>query len=180
MGNSTEKISSGLFFGLFLITALIESGGILTFAQSKEVTTGAKPTEAAKPKQTPTPLAPFITELKGISIGMRFIKVTDKLGQPKSAGRIGLFYVFSDTESAQIRFDSQGNVKSVLWRFSGEDNNAPGPEDIFGPDVPLPAKRDGNVYKFIPYPSAGYWVSYRRIIAKRKSDTTIIMRKIYK
>lgn len=107
-------------------------------------------------------------------------EVKDKLGKPDSGDETGMYYLFSENESAQIGLDARGKVRTVALSYSNGDADVPKFEDIFGPDVKVVTKKDGGIYKLIRYRAAGYWVAYSRIMSNKKPLTTITMRKLRK
>ncbi|HEX8888490.1 MAG TPA: hypothetical protein VF779_04905 [Pyrinomonadaceae bacterium] len=101
---------------------------------------------------------PLYVEYKGVQIGMSADDVHKKLGSPKEKAETQDFYMFSEKESAQVFYDD-GKVKAVTVNYLGM-KDAPTPKLVFGMDVE--AKADGGIFKKIPYPEAGYFVSYAR------------------
>lgn len=160
-----RKVSS-LVVKAGFVTALVAAASVTGFGQAGTAS-NAKPT-------------PFVTELKGISLGMTIDQVKEVLGKPKSSDKTGLFYKFSDGETAQIGVDAKKNVRTIALIFTGEDANAPEFADIFGSDVPMIKRKDGGTYKMIRYSAAGFWTAYSRIVTNKKPMTTITMRKIPK
>lgn len=126
---------------------------------------------------TPTPVEPFVTELRGVSIGMTRDEVKDKLGKPKVSDKAGMYFELAKNESAQIGIDAKGLVRTVALIYANGDSDAPKFEDIFGPDVAMVKKKDGSVYKLVRYRSAGFWIAYSRSAGK-KAMTTVTMRRI--
>lgn len=113
---------------------------------------------------------------KGVIIGMTADEVRAKLGAPKLDDADGFFYVFSDTETAQVMFDAKKTVSLVSVVYAAEHAASPTFADVFGKTEELTAKPDGSVYKMVRYPDAGYWVSYSRM-AGDKAMVTITIRK---
>ena len=114
---------------------------------------------------------------KGVVIGMSADQVREKLGAPKLDDADGFFYVFSETETAQVMFDDKKNVSVISVVYAAEHAASPTFADVFGKTEELTAKPDGSVYKMVRYPDAGYWVSYSRM-AGEKAMVTITMRKL--
>lgn len=98
-------------------------------------------------------------EYRGIQLGMISDDVRKKLGDPKIKGDEQDFYIFGETETAQIVYDKTHKVVTISADFV----NAPvvlSAKQVIGADVE--AKPDGSVYKLVRYPKAGYWLSYNR------------------
>jgi len=125
------------------------------------------------PEQTDIPA---MHDYKGIQIGMTADEVHEKLGKPKIEDKDGLFYVFSDDESAQIVFDGDKKVDIISVTYTGDYKNPPSFEDVFGKDVKPDVKPSGAVYKRIGYSKAGYWVAYSRL-AGDKPTVSITLNK---
>src|SRR5919106_6142479 len=117
---------------------------------------------------------PVFTEYRGIRIGMTAEEVRSKLdGLKKDDGQD--FLVFSERESAQIFYNSEGKVTAISIDYFGDNSNAPAPDVVLG--AALEAKADGSMYQLNRYPDAGYWVSYNRT-AGDKPIVTITMQKM--
>jgi hypothetical protein len=101
---------------------------------------------------------PLYSEYKGVRLGMEATEVRKKLGNPTDKGDVQDFFVFSDSESAQV-FYAKGKVMAVSVNYVG-DKSAPQPKVVLGTDIE--AKPDGAMHKIVRYPEAGYWVSYNR------------------
>lgn len=101
---------------------------------------------------------PLYVEYKGVRIGMDAVDVRKKLGTPTDKGDLQDFYVFSDSESAQV-FYLKGKVNALSVNYVGE-KNAPLPKIVLGTDIE--PRADGGMHKLVRYPDAGYWVSYNR------------------
>lgn len=113
-------------------------------------------------------------EYRGIQLGMMTDDVRKKLGDPKDKGDEQDFYVFNDTETAQIVYDKTHKVVTISADFI----NASGvlsAKQVIGADVE--AKADGSVYKMVRYTKAGYWLSYNRT-SGASPLTTITLQKI--
>ncbi|MEO6051602.1 MAG: hypothetical protein ABIP78_09770 [Pyrinomonadaceae bacterium] len=126
----------------------------------------------------PLPMAPAISSLKGVSVGMTKDEVKEALGKPKMSDKTSMNYTFSKTETAQIRFDEKGKARTIAVIYTNGDETAPSFSDIFGPDVPLVKGKNGSEYKLIRYRDVGYYVAYSRTIVSKKAMTVITMRKL--
>jgi outer membrane protein assembly factor BamE (lipoprotein component of BamABCDE complex) len=157
-----------------LATAIVFAFGIVAFGQDTTTATVVAP----QPKPSPAVIEPAVKELRGISLGMTVDEVRSKLGKPLSQDDSGLYYSFSNTESAQIGLNSDGKVRTIATIYSGGDQNAPKFEDVFGPNVQVAASDNGRVYKMVRYPSAGFWIAYSKIGTDKSELTTVTMKKI--
>lgn len=97
-----------------------------------------------------------------VSIGMTDAQVREKLGAPKTDDKDGFFYIFSETENAQIIFDANKKVRTISVVFSEDHTGAPTYSDVFGKTVVVEPKPDGSIFKMMRYEDAGYWISYNR------------------
>ena len=119
---------------------------------------------------------PVWQNYKGVSIGMTAAQVREKLGAPKSEDADGYFYVFSDTENAQVLLDGEKKVRTISVVFTAENNAAPAFADVFGKTVELQAKPDGSIFKMVKYDTAGYWVSYNRMAGEKAMVIVMIQK----
>jgi hypothetical protein len=131
----------------FLIFAAANLGGALV-AHAQNAAVGEKKADK-----------PLYSEYKGVRLGMETSEVRKKLGDPADKGDVQDFFVFSDSESAQV-FYTKGKVMAVSVNYVGEKSGAPLPKIVLGTDIE--AKADGAMHKIVRYPDAGYWVSYNR------------------
>jgi hypothetical protein len=107
----------------------------------------------------PEDASPSFNEYRGVQLGMVTEDVRKKLGAPKDKGEEQDFYVFNETETAQIVYDKTHKVITISADFINT-NTSPSAKQVFGADVE--AKADGSVYKMVRYTKAGYWLSYNR------------------
>jgi outer membrane protein assembly factor BamE (lipoprotein component of BamABCDE complex) len=119
---------------------------------------------------------PVWQNYKGVAIGMPAAEVREKLGAPKLDDADGFFYVFSDTETAQVMFDAKKNVSGVSVVFAAEHAASPTFADVFGKAEEATTKPDGSIYKLVRYPDAGYWVSYSRMAGETAMVTITIQK----
>jgi len=168
-----RTIVSSMVYSVLAI-AIVFAFGIVAFGQDTTTATVVAP----QPKPSPAVIEPAVKELRGISLGMTVDEVRSKLGKPLSQDDSGLYYSFSNTESAQIGLNSDGKVRTIATIYSGGDQNAPKFEDVFGPSVQVAASDNGRLYKMVRYPSAGFWIAYSKIGTDKNELTTVTMKKI--
>ena len=119
--------------------------------------------------------APSFHEYRGVQLGMTVEEVRKKLGDPKDKSDEQDFFIFNDTETAQILYDKSHKVVTISADFMSPDTSAPTPKQVFGAEIE--PKPDGSVYKMVRYPKAGYWLSYNRT-AGDSPLTTVTLQKI--
>ena len=150
---------------------------LVSIANGQTVSSGSGQEEAAENPSASNAAAtnlPVFTDYRGVPIGMTAEEVRAKLdGLKKGEGQD--FLVFSDRESAQIYYNSEGKVTAISIDYFGGNSNAPSPDAVLG--VGLAAKADGSMYQLNRYPEAGYWVSYNRT-AGDKPIVTVTMQKM--
>src|SRR6266540_540904 len=99
-------------------------------------------------------------DYRGVQLGMTAAEARKKLGDPKDKGDEQDFFVFNESETAQIVYDKTQRVITISADFLTAGDKVPTAKQVFGGDVE--AKADGSVYKMIRFPKAGYWLSYNR------------------
>ena len=120
-----------------------------------EVASKDERAEMKQPGETTIRSGPVYQEFMGVTLGMSADEVRAKLRHLKDKGERQDFFVFSDSQSAQIVYDDQGKVIVISADYVGKDGNAPSPESVLGEAVQ--AKQDGSIYQLKRYPEAGYW-----------------------
>jgi len=113
-------------------------------------------------------------EYRGIQLGMFADDVRKKLGNPKEKGDEQDFYIFDETETAQIVYDKTHKVITISADFLKATGTLTA-KQVLGAEVE--AKADGSMYKMVRYPKAGYWLSYNRT-GGASPLTTITLQKI--
>lgn len=116
-----------------------------------------------------------IHDYRGIHLGMLANEVRKKLGDPKDKSDQQDFYLFGETETAQIVYDKTGKVITISADFLTAGAGVPTCKQVLGDEVE--AKADGSVYKVMRFPKAGYWLSYNRT-AGNSPLTTVTLQKI--
>lgn len=161
---------------LLLLSSLSATAQELTNSQRThdEIATGER-AAMKQPSETAIRTAPVYQDFMGVTLGMDTEEVRAKLRHLKDKGERQDFFVFSDSQSAQIVYDDQGKVIVISADYVGKDGNAPSPESVLGEAVQ--AKQDGSIYQLTRYPEAGYWVAYSRT-AGDKPIVTVTMQKI--
>lgn len=119
---------------------------------------------------------PVWQSYKGVAIGMTAAEVREKLGAPRSEDAEGFFYVFSETENAQILLDADKKVRTISTVFDAENAVSPTFADVFGKTAEAQAKPDGSVFKMVRYENAGYWVSYSRMAGEKAMVIVMIQK----
>lgn len=114
-------------------------------------------------------------DYRGVQLGMPADEVRKKLGEPKDKGDEQDFYIFSETETAQIVYDKTHKVITISADFLTADTTVPTAKQILGAEVE--AKADGSVYRMVRFPKAGYWLSYNRT-GGASPLTTVTLQKI--
>lgn len=99
---------------------------------------------------------PVFAGYKGVMIGMKMDDARTKLGTPKDKSDSEDYYVYSDSESAQVLYGPDKAVRVLSINYMGKD--APSPMEVLGMNVE--AKADGGIYKMVKYPKSGFWISY--------------------
>jgi hypothetical protein len=102
-------------------------------------------------------------------------EVRQKLGEPKDKGTEQDFYVFNESETAQIVYDKSQKVVTISADFLTQGPDVLTAKQVFGADIE--AKPDGSVYKLVRFPKAGYWLSYNRT-SGTPPMTTVTLQKI--
>lgn len=143
-------------------------GVIVMFSNDRDITTHGTTVPWATP--TPVPAESQFKSYRGVSIGMTGEQARAKLGTPKERSNAGDYFVFSETESAQLIFEKDQTIKSITVNFTGDLKAAPSPKDVFGVDIKK--EPDGSISKMVSFPKEGYWVSFVRTGGK---DAIIII-----
>jgi hypothetical protein len=150
-------LAPALFTAVFLLLAPVTNAQEATSPRTRNTRAAASRNRAeVEPKAEI--VKPVYSEYKGINIGMSADEVRKKLGEPKDKSDDQDFFVFSDTESAQV-FYQKGLVYAISINYSGA-SVAPKCKDVIGEEIQ--AKADGSMHQLVRYKNAGYWVSYSR------------------
>jgi hypothetical protein len=179
----TQNEVRKIFLFTLLLTSLLLLASLSATAQEPTNSSGTQEEVASKSESsvmkesdetTLTP-QPVYKDFMGVTLGMSTDEVRAKLGHLKDKGERQDFFVFSESQSAQILYDEQGKVIVISVDYVGKAGNAPSPESVLGEAVA--AKQDGSVYQLKRYPEAGYWVAYSRT-AGEDSIVTVTMQRM--
>ena len=146
-------LAPALFIAVFLLLT-----ASVTNAQEATRTARTRAAGATNRAARADSAKPVFSEYKGVHIGMSTDEVRKKLTDIKDKADDQDFFVFSETESAQV-FYQGGKVYAISVNYVGV-NGAPKPKDVVGQEIR--AKADGSLYQLVRYPEDGYWVSYSR------------------
>ena len=119
--------------------------------------------------------SPLFHDYRGVQLGMTSDEVRKLLGDPKDKGDEQDFFIFNDTETAQIVYDKVHKVITISADFMTPNNSVLTAKQVFGADIE--PKADGSVYRMVRYPKAGYWLSYNRT-SGASPLTTVTLQKI--
>ena len=134
----------------------VAAASIVLFLSSSNAQTSRKAVAAAAAEDQ----SGAFKEYRGVQLGMLADEVRKKLGTPKDKGDEQDFFVFGETETAQIVYDQTHKVITISADYLTAAADVPTAKTVFGSDVE--AKADGSVYRMVRFPKAGYWVSYNR------------------
>jgi hypothetical protein len=164
--NESQPRAAARAFALIVVTATmllsLSSGNAQT--PRKLAATAAAEEEAA-----------MFKEYRGVQLGMTADEVRKKLGSPKDKGDEQDFFIFGETETAQIVYDQTHKVITISADFLTMGADVPTAKKVFGSDVE--AKADGSVYKMVRFTKAGYWLSFNRT-SGASPLTTVTLQKI--
>lgn len=165
-----------LLMSLFLLASFRASGQEPPNSQAtRDGVASNKVVEVKDPSDAVIGMSPVYQDFMGVTLGMSTEEVRAKLGDPKDKGERQDFFVFSDSQSAQVVYDNEGKLVVISVDYVGRDLGAPSPESVLGEAVQ--AKQDGSIYQLKRYPEAGYWVAYSRT-AGDNPIVTVTMQKI--
>ncbi len=163
--------------GSFVLGAVLSVFAVVGHGQDQTVATSDLKVGLAQDAGTKAS-APLLSDLRGVKLGMTVDEVKEKLGRAEIDDKDGLYYVFSDAESMQLRIDADKKVSIAATTYSGNRAKAPALVDVFGGGAVSAPAADGRIYKMVRYPASGYWVSYSRIVVGSGPITTITMQRI--
>jgi hypothetical protein len=114
-------------------------------------------------------------DYRGVQLGMTADEVRKKLGDPKDKGDEQDFFIFNESETAQIVYDKTRKVITISADFMTAGASVPTAKQVFGSEIE--AKTDGSVYRMVRFTKAGYWLSYNRT-SGASPLTTVTLQKI--
>ena len=114
-------------------------------------------------------------DYRGVQLGMAADEVRKKLGEPKDKTDEQDFFIFNESETAQIVYDKMHKVITISADFLTAGDKVPTAKQVFGGEVE--AKADGSMYKMVRFTKAGYWLSYNRT-GGTSPLTTVTLQKI--
>lgn len=163
-----RKIKRNSYLGLImvLVYVFIAASGTSEIARAQ--------TSRATARSIPANQLPVFAEYKGVRLGMTAAEARATLGEPRFKADDQDFYVFSDSETAQICYDVALKVKTISIDYLG-GVGAPDYRSVVGADIDTRA--DGSLYKLVRHDKLGYWVSYHRT-AGQVSTVTVTIQKI--
>ena len=163
-----RNIKRNSFTGLImvLISACIAASGTSVIAQTQTSRATASRISADQP--------PVFAEYKGVRLGRTAAEARATLGEPRFKADDQDFYAFSESETAQICYDSALRVRTISIDYLG-GIGAPDYRSVVGADIDT--RVDGSLYKLVRYDKLGYWVSYHRT-AGQVSTVTVTIQKI--
>lgn len=170
---TTRQIN--VLYTLFLI------GFVLLFASPAlgQQSTSADPTHSqiaiskAINSSSSAAVQPVYTDFMGVKLGMSANEVRQKLREPKNKSDAQDFFVLSDSQTAQVVYDSAGKVVTISVDYT-KGSDAPSPEAVIGEAVQ--PRADGSVYQLKRYPQADYWVAYSRTAGDNPMVTVTMQR----
>ena len=99
------------------------------------------------------------SQYKGVHLGMTPQEVRAKLGDPAGKAQGLDYFVFSETETATIAYNSGNQVVTISVDYQN-GVGAPDYRTVVGEE--LLTRDDGSLYRLVRRPSEGFWVSYGR------------------
>ena len=119
--------------------------------------------------------SPHFREYRGIHLGMTADEVRSKLGDPREKSTEQDFFIFNETETAQIVYDKSQKVITISADFLTMGADVLTAKQVFGAEID--PKPDGSVYRMVRYPKAGFWLSFNRTSGAAPL-TTVTLQKI--
>lgn len=133
---------------------------LLIAAASLLGATGAGIAQRRADSQPGAETQPAFHEYRGVQLGMTTTDVRKKLGDPRDKSADQDFFVFNETETAQVVYDKAQKVVTISADFMSPNTAIPSAKDVFGSEIE--AKPDGSMHKLVRFPKAGFWLSYSR------------------
>jgi hypothetical protein len=165
MTSRTKRLFESRIFPL-----IIASASILIAFSSANAQTSKRGSAPAREEESA-----LFHDYRGVQLGMSADEVRKKLGDPKDKGDEQDFFVFSESETAQVVYDKARKVVTISADFLTAGTSVPTAKQVLGSEVE--AKADGSVYRMIRFTKAGYWLSYNRT-GGTSPLTTVTLQKI--
>jgi len=158
---------------LRLFTLIVAAASLLLALGSVNAQTSRRAAAAAAAAAEEESAA--FKDYRGVQLGMTADEVRKKLGTPKDKSDEQDFFIFNETETAQIVYDNTHKVITISADFMTVGTSVPTAKQVFGSE--LEAKADGSAYKMVRFTKAGYWLSYNRT-GGTTPLTTVTLQKI--
>lgn len=146
-------MTTKFYCGLIMTTAIV----LLSWA-GNGVAQGQKTRPAVNAGATASQ-QPLYNSYRGVQLGMSDQEARTKLGEPASKIDDQDYFMISDKEAAQIRYDKARKVVTISVDYMG-GAGAPDNKSVVGED--LETRPNGSLYKMVWYTNQGFWVSYNR------------------
>lgn len=134
---------------MFVMGTLVLVWGVNARAQKARATVSTAAVETQQP---------LYTDYKGVRLGMTDQDARAKLGTPAMTNGELDYFVFSDTETAQVTYDASRRVRAISVDYVN-GVGAPDYKAVVGGDLEM---KNGALYKMARYDREGFWVSYYR------------------
>ncbi|HEY3038193.1 MAG TPA: hypothetical protein VGJ66_05610 [Pyrinomonadaceae bacterium] len=154
-----------------IFTLIIAAAALIVASSSAS----AQASRKATPQASAEDESALFHDYRGVQLGMTSEEVRKKLGDPKDKSDEQDFFIFNESETAQIVYDKTHKVITISADFLTAGDKVPTAKQVLGGEVE--AKADGSVYKMIRFTKAGYWLSYNRT-GGASPLTTVTLQKI--
>jgi len=161
----------------FSFVAVRGQGEVAPNVPEKESAKIEAPAAPAAVATTPAKkvVQPALKAIREVELGMSVDDVKHKLGKPDVEDDTGMYFTLNGGDSVQIGLGPDKKVRTVASIYAAGSKNAPSAQEVLGADAD---STDGDTYKMIRYPDAGYWVSYSKTNSKDKPVVIVTMRKL--
>ena len=163
-----------LLTSLFILVSTQAVGQHPESPATQDVISKNTPAETKQPAPAATAVPSVYKDFMGVTLGMSASDIRAKLGHLKDKGERQDFFVFSESRTAQVVYDAQGQATTISFDYISKGADAPTPESVLG--EPVEAKPDGSIFHRKRYPEAGYWVAYSRTAGDNPVVTVTIQK----